>query len=69
MEYPTPAEINALPEKVRHFIHDLESRCDPAGELQELACLRQNVAALSAALVEARAQLASLTPQNERNAP
>jgi hypothetical protein len=31
----TPAEINALPERVRHYIHDLETRCDPTGEVQE----------------------------------
>jgi hypothetical protein len=27
-------EINALPERVRSFIHDLESRADPAGDVR-----------------------------------
>jgi hypothetical protein len=26
--YPSPDEINALPEKFRRYIHDLETRCD-----------------------------------------
>jgi hypothetical protein len=32
----TPEEINALPERVRTYIHDLETRCDPAGDLRAL---------------------------------
>ena len=34
-------EINALPERVRKYIHDLETRCDPAHEVQERWALRE----------------------------
>jgi len=30
---PTSANINALPDPIRGYIHDLETRADPAGEL------------------------------------
>ncbi len=33
---PTPRCVNALPDPVRRYIHDLETRCDPAGDLREL---------------------------------
>jgi hypothetical protein len=35
--YPTAEEINALPEKFRQYIHDLETRCDKSGGLQTIA--------------------------------
>ena len=34
---PTPANVNALPEGLRRYIHDLETRCDPAGDVQTMA--------------------------------
>ena len=33
---PTPANINALPEPIRRYIHDIETRCDPAGDVAAL---------------------------------
>ena len=33
---PTPANINALPEPLRLYIHDLKTVCDPAGDATEL---------------------------------
>jgi hypothetical protein len=53
------AEINALPERVWAYIHDLEARADPAGEVQELACARENVAALTVSLSGAQKALAA----------
>ncbi len=38
---PTPEGVNALPEPLRQYIHDLETRCDPAGDVQRIAFLRQ----------------------------
>jgi hypothetical protein len=39
--YPTVDEINALPEKFRQYIHDLETRCDKSGDVQTIAyCAR-----------------------------
>ena len=37
---PTPDAINALPDPVRKYIHDLETRCDPAGIVAENTLLR-----------------------------
>ena len=34
---PTPANVNALCEGIRRYIHDLETRCDPAGDVQTMA--------------------------------
>jgi hypothetical protein len=33
----TPDEINALPDRVRRYIHDLETNCDPAGTIRDNA--------------------------------
>ena len=32
---PSADNINALPEPLRHYIHDLETVCDPAGDVQD----------------------------------
>lgn len=53
---PTSAEINALPARVRTFIHDLETRCDPAGDVQRLAALRDSLDGLMAVHEELRAE-------------
>ena len=36
---PTAAAINALPGPLRQHIHDLETRCDPAGAVAELTLM------------------------------
>lgn len=43
MDYPSSAEVNAMDARTRRYIHDLETRCDPAGELQERAALKMQV--------------------------
>lgn len=45
---PTSANINALPEKVRAFIHDLQTNCDPSGTVQENVLLREQTLQLNA---------------------
>ena len=40
---PTSDEINALPENIRLWVHDLETRCDPSGELRELMQGRETI--------------------------
>jgi hypothetical protein len=40
--YPTVDEINALPEKFRQYIHDLETRCDKSGDVQTIALLKKD---------------------------
>jgi hypothetical protein len=44
--YPTVEEIEALPEKFRHYIRDLETRCDKSGDVQTIAILREDRDAL-----------------------
>lgn len=51
---PTAENINALPEPVRRYIHDLETNADPAGNLQRLAHLEQENAALRKRLAGAQ---------------
>ena len=43
---PTPEHINALPAPIRRYIHHLETRCDPAGEVAELMLTRDQNAQL-----------------------
>lgn len=38
---PTAEHINALPEPLRAYIHDLETRCDPSGDVRRLTLLKQ----------------------------
>lgn len=51
-KYPTAAQINRLPKALRDYIHDLETRADPAGDLQRLALAEENVRALTAKIAE-----------------
>jgi hypothetical protein len=44
---PLSAEINALPERVRQYIHDLETDADPAGDKWRILALEQNVTGLT----------------------
>jgi hypothetical protein len=47
---PDPEHINALPQPIRSYIHDLVANIDPAGMVAENALLRDTVAALEARL-------------------
>ena len=53
----TSEEVNALPERVRRYIHDLETNADPAGMVQENTCLRENILALTARVQELEGKL------------
>lgn len=55
--YPTAEEINALPEKVQQYIHDLVSRCDKSGDVQAIAILREDRDALAREVEELKAQI------------
>jgi hypothetical protein len=54
--YPTADEINALPEKFRRYIHDLETRCDKSGDVQTIAILREDRDALQKRVEELEAE-------------
>ena len=43
---PDPEHINALPKPLRDYIHWLETRSDPTGDLQQIASLTQQRDAL-----------------------
>lgn len=51
---PTAANVNALPEPIRLYVHDLETRYDPAGDIRTIAVLRETVEALMAEIKELR---------------
>lgn len=44
--FPTAKSINALPEPIRKYIHDIETNCDPAGIVQENTILKDTIKAL-----------------------
>ena len=62
----TSDEINALPEGCRKYDHDLVTRCDPAGEVEERWSLREHRDGLLARVRELEAQLASIANRNRR---
>jgi hypothetical protein len=49
---PTVENINALPEGIRQYIHDIETRSDPAGDIRTIAVQKENLAALEKRVVE-----------------
>lgn len=49
---PTSENINALPEPVRKYIHDLQNNCDPSGLVQDVALLKETVAGMKLMLDE-----------------
>lgn len=53
MSEPTITDwINSLPPIMRDYIHDLETRCDPAGDVRTIAELRDTIRALEAQINE-----------------
>jgi hypothetical protein len=54
---PEADHINALPGPLRKYIHDLETRADPAGDVAEIALLKENNAALWARVHELESQV------------
>ena len=58
--YPSAEDINALPEKFRQYIHDLETRCDKSGDVQTIALLREDRDALQRRVEELEAEVEML---------
>src|SRR5215510_12117553 len=63
---PTTEDVNALPEEIRRYIHDLQTRCDPAGNVQTMALQADTIRGLDARVRELEAELASERPKGER---
>ena len=57
---PNSKHINALPEPLRKYIHDLETRCDPSGDVQTIASLKDQRDALEAEVAELLAETAAV---------
>jgi hypothetical protein len=46
--------INGLPRWARQYIHDIETKCDPAGDIRTIAELRDTIRCLEKELKELR---------------
>src|SRR5262245_40197441 len=57
---PTAENVNALPEGIRRYVHDLETRCDPAGDVQKMALQADTICGLEAEVRELEAEFAML---------
>lgn len=53
----TAEEINNLKPRVRDYIHELETNCDPSGLIRENIALKENVVALESELKKYRRTL------------
>lgn len=58
---PTADNINALPDPIRSYIHDLETRCDPAGDLRARRVAEDTVLALEAEVASLTTRITELT--------
>ena len=58
---PTSQAINALPEPLRRYIHDLEMRYDPPGDIRLLAVQRDTIKMLEIKLLEEREAVAVMS--------
>lgn len=65
---PTPENVNALPEPVRAYIHQLETRADPAGDLRARVIAEDTVRAL-VKCIECNKPLAEDAAENEVRHP
>lgn len=54
------AEVNALPEPWRKYVMDLETRCDPTGDIQTIHSQRDQIDGLVAQVGELRAEVERL---------
>jgi hypothetical protein len=56
---PTSENVNALPEGIRRYVDDLETRCDPAHDVQRMARQADTISALHAKVEELKVTLAA----------
>lgn len=55
------------PKFVSTYIYELETNCDPSGNVQELIALRENVGALQRIVVDLKSQLMTLNKRVEES--
>lgn len=53
---PTAESINTLPEGIRKYVRDLETRCDPSGDVAARVLAEDNVRGLASRIVELEAK-------------
>ena len=63
---PTAANVNALPEGIRRYVQDLQTRWDPADDVQKMALQADTIRGLDAKVRELEAELASVRRKGER---
>src|SRR5215467_10840684 len=63
---PTTENVNALPEGIRRYVHDLETRCDPAHDVQKMALQADTIRGLDAKIRALKTELASVRRKGER---
>src|SRR5215468_1545853 len=64
---PTAENVNALQEGIRRYVRDLQTRCDPTGDVQTMALQADGIIrALHAKVRELEAELASMRRKGER---
>src|SRR5215471_17675226 len=63
---PTAENVNALPDGIRRYIYDLQTRCDPAHDVQKMALQAATIRGLDAKVRELEAELASMQRREER---
>lgn len=54
------AEINALPDRLRQYVHDLETRADPTWDLRRAFAAEENAMALQQRVLELELAIAKL---------
>ena len=62
---PTTANVNALPEGIRRYVHELERRYDPAHDAQKISLQADTIRGLDDKVRELEAELASVRQKRE----
>lgn len=57
---PVPEQINALPDPIRKYIHDVETLSDPAGLIQQEWAMREQIAGLVTTVENQRSHIAEV---------
>lgn len=63
---PTAANVNALPEPIRRYIHQLETTCDPSGDTQERVIAQDICRTQAIQLEQAEQQITTLTAERDQ---
>jgi len=62
----TAENVNALPEGIRRYVHDLERRYDPAHDAQTITLQADTIRGLDAKVRELETEIASVRRKGER---